>query len=114
MIRDPDAPQWAFPFQLGPDGQPLEVVQDSAEDVRGSVELLLNYPLGFRDDAPDFGIADPTFEVVTSATVEDVEAAIEQWEPRALALVDGEVDVIDEALRRITVRLRREEGAGNG
>lgn len=76
----------AVPFRLGPDGQPVTVVQDTIDDIAGCVTVLCNTPQGERLDLPDYGIPDQTF-AQGEPSVAVVQAAIADWEPRANATV---------------------------
>jgi len=80
--------RWPFRLTLGADlpGQvphaPLQLVeQDTIDDVRQCVHLLLLTPPGSRPLAPDVGVPDPTF---TAGIDPDLLAArLEEIEPRA-------------------------------
>lgn len=76
----------AFPIRLAAGGGLATVEQDSQEDIRQSVELLLRTRPGERRCVPGYGLPDPVFGGLTEAEVLDV---IEEWEDRA------DVDEID-------------------
>lgn len=57
----PDRPHLAFPLELSDDGRLVVHEQDTLEDVRSCVRVLLRTPLGARPLAPDVGVPDPTF-----------------------------------------------------
>jgi hypothetical protein len=69
---------------------PLQVVngsfrsheQDTVDELVTNVAVIISFPLGFRDESPEFGIADPTFEQMP-LDVNDVLEAVETYEPRA-------------------------------
>jgi phage baseplate assembly protein W len=89
-----DVPHLRWPFRLtaGADlpGQvphaPLQLVeQDTIDDVRQSVHLLMRTPRGARPLAPDVGIDDPTFSVGIDPQL--LAAQIEEFEDRARVTV---------------------------
>jgi hypothetical protein len=56
--------------------------QDTNSEVAACVAVVVGFPLGYREEAPEFGIVDPTFSdrpIDTSS----IEAAVETYEPRA-------------------------------
>jgi phage baseplate assembly protein W len=58
------------------------VEQDTLDELVTSVSCICSFPLGFRVEAPDFGI--PELELTDRPLpVEAVERQIETWEPRA-------------------------------
>lgn len=104
-MNDIVTPQFALPFRLGDDDQPLEVEQDSAEEVASCVETLMRTPIGFLEEEPDYGIIDPTFEEGAVDIVE-LQSAISQWEERADALIDEQPDFLDQLARRVTINVQ--------
>lgn len=69
----------ASPFEIDRSGAPRTVAQDSEPEVRQCVLTLLQTRLGSRPESPEYGIDDPLFG---SPDVEQITAAIAQWEPR--------------------------------
>lgn len=101
--QDTHAPHLSVPFRLAPSGAYVEVDdQDSPEEVRGCVYNILVTPLGHREELPEFGVVDPTFRTA-SATLEDVQAAVEQWEDRAPIVFEEDPDYLDVLVRRVRV-----------
>jgi phage baseplate assembly protein W len=60
----------------------VSVQQDTLDEVMVCVACITSFPLGFRDDRPDFGIT-PLELSARPLDVLDVEQAIEAYEPRA-------------------------------
>ena len=76
-----DLPHIALPIQIL--GSAFATNQEGTNDeVAACVAAIVAFPLASRDEAPDFGIADPTFSVRPIDTTE-IEEAVETWEPRA-------------------------------
>lgn len=78
------------------------VEQDTLDDIRNGVEIVLRYPRGYRSDVPDFGILDMTFEQAP-VRLEDVDFSIQRWEPRARAQLDQRIDEFDDLVTRVLV-----------
>lgn len=102
-----DTPQFGLPFRLGPDGAPIEVSQDSSQEIGDCVEVLLRTPLGFYADQPDYGVEFPLFEEGTGAVdMNEVQTAISTWEERADELIDARPDLLDAFVSRVTINSR--------
>lgn len=73
------------PFEIS--GDRALVVDDGSEDeIIQNVAVIVGTFRGERLTIPDFGITDPTFEMADEALdTAELEAVIEQWEPRAEA-----------------------------
>lgn len=71
------------------------VEQDTTAEVANCVAAILAFPLSYREEAPDFGVPDPTFgarPLDTSA----IEHACETYEPRAvLRVTEAQLDPRD-------------------
>lgn len=80
----PDVPHLGFPLRLGADGDLACVEQDSYEDVRSCVHVLLRTPRGVRPLAPQVGVEDPTFHGVDA---DELAAELEAQEDRARVVV---------------------------
>lgn len=101
---EPEHLKW--PLQLAADGTLATWPQDSLEDVRQCVAVLLNTPRGVRPLAPDIGIDDPTFAGVDP---EGLRALLEDQEDRAAVDVTaGAVDEHGEQTVTVTVDLAGE------
>lgn len=74
-------PHLALPLRLDR-GAYVTVQQDTLDELVASVTCICAFPVGYRIEAPDFGIAE--LELASSPLpVDDVERQIETWEPRA-------------------------------
>ncbi len=101
--QDTIAPHFSSPFRFSAAGTHVEVdEQGSPDEIRGCVYNILVTPIGHREELPEFGVADPTFRLM-GASLEDVQAAVEQWEDRAPVLLDEDPDFIEQAIRRVRV-----------
>lgn len=101
-----ETPQFDLPFRLDPLGAgPLEVEQDSGEEIGDSVEVLLRTPLGWYDDLPDYGVDLPLFEEGVPPDMGEIQTAITAWEERADALIDAQPDLLDAFVARVTVKV---------
>jgi phage baseplate assembly protein W len=79
-VTYPIAQHLTFPFAVSRDGSMQTVPQDSIGDVAQSVKVIMSTVQGTRLLSPEFGIPDPEFTGIDSATVSH---AVVQWEPRA-------------------------------
>lgn len=71
----------ALPLRLER-GAYVTVQQDTLDELVTTVSCICAFPLGYRIEAPDFGI--PELELASSPLpVDDVERQIEAWEARA-------------------------------
>lgn len=102
MATVPDQPQHlAYPLRLLADGTFETVEQDTLDDVRQCVQVLLNTPVGVRPLAPQVGIPDYTFQGVDP---DELQELLEDQEDRAVITIttsdpaqtgdDGEQSVI--------------------
>jgi phage baseplate assembly protein W len=100
-------PHLAWPLTII-DGVLATVEQDTIEDVRQCVEVLLRTPAGARPLAPAIGLADPTFTGGFDAPL--VTAQLEEWEPRAaLEITTAGPDGPGQEAPAVRVRLAAEE-----
>lgn len=96
MATAPDyLPQFDAPFRLGPDGQPVTVVQDSPNEIGAAVYDIMVCPQGAAVNNPDFGIPSPLFDLLDIDTAAIV-AAVQQLEPRATT------DVVQRAITQVS------------
>lgn len=61
MALTPEVPKLDWPLRLTATGKIAVVDQDTIDDVRKCVRVLLHTPLGARSLAPAVGVPDPTF-----------------------------------------------------
>lgn len=107
----PDTPHFDLPFRFVR-GAAVVVEQDSYRDVHNCVEALVRYPLGFRDDRPDFGITDETFSIInpdSAINVDDIQDAITVWEPRADELIESDPSTLQDYIAIVRVVLRGDQ-----
>ena len=80
------------------------VEQSSFEDIANCVETIVRTPLGFRDDAPQFGF--PSLELLEQPVVtQEVIELVQAQEPRATVLITEVPDVLDQLIDRLTVEV---------
>jgi phage baseplate assembly protein W len=98
-----DVPHLALPFRVV-NGAAVTLEQDSDADVRQCVRTILAYPLGHREDAPEFGTRDQAHRQ-GGADLAELADAVERWEDRAHVAAgrDGLVDYVD----RVRIELGR-------
>lgn len=98
------APHLRTPFEVVA-GNVAVVEQDSQREVEQCVEAVLSTHVGSRLEESEFGIPDELFQLLPpDPNIDDVLAAIEEWEPRARVLGSAEVE---ELVKRVTVELER-------
>ncbi len=103
----PAVPHLAFPLRRAPAGELLAVEQDTLEDVRQCVHVLLRTPRGARPLAPDVGIEDPTFTSGVQAEV--LQAQLEDDEDRAhVDVAAGRVGPTGAQAVQVNVQLRED------
>ena len=95
-------PHLALPLRVEL-GAFVAVEQDTLDELVASVTCICSFPLGFREEAPDFGI--PELEHSSSPLpVDEVERQIETWEPRAdVEVTEGPYDPADPTAARLEV-----------
>lgn len=77
-------PHLSGTLALGGDGSFQFNLQDTIDDVAQCVEVIVGTPVGQRTMVPTFGVPDPTF---ARPNISVISAAIQQFEPRAIASV---------------------------
>jgi hypothetical protein len=80
-----DVPHISLPIQITA-GAYATVQQDTTAEVADCVAVIVAFPIGYREDQPDFGITDPAFTVRPIDTTE-IEEVIETYEPRAVVTI---------------------------
>ncbi len=96
-------PHLRVPFRIT-GGRALTVEDGSPDEIAQNVRVIVGTGVGERREVPDFGVDDPTF---TDADLDDVEAAVAEFEPRAdLHIERGPITETGEAevLIRVSVR----------
>lgn len=95
-------PHLALPLRVER-GAFAAVEQDTLDELVETVSCICSFPIGYRIEAPDFGI--PELEHLTSPLpVDEVERQIETWEPRAdVEVTEADYDPSDPTAARIEV-----------
>jgi phage baseplate assembly protein W len=92
MAKQPnDIPHLAFPIRFAA-GYYVTDDQDTNSEVTTAVRNICAFERGTRIERPDFGISDPTLEVMP-IDVDDIANAIAMWEPRAEAEIETIIDL---------------------
>lgn len=92
-----------MPFNFGPRGEsPLVHEQQSQEEIEDAVSNILRYTIGFREDLPGFGIPDFSFKQ-TPIPLGPITNAILEYEPRASALVTGDLSRLEELIENVQI-----------
>lgn len=87
-----DIPHLALPVRFV-GGAAVTVEQDSTDEIAQCVETILRYRPGQRPELPDFGVADPTFQMAP-IDLDRARAAVLEWEPRARTIIE----LVDQAI----------------
>lgn len=102
-----EVPHFALPFRFetDPTGEAHAAVneQDSPDDIADCVQAILMCPLGFRLELPDFGVRDQTFGS-PGANLDDIQAAISLYEPRADVLIESDPSQLDRLIDNVHIR----------
>jgi phage baseplate assembly protein W len=105
-------PRLALPLRVVGDRY-VSVQQDTLDEVVTCVACITLFPLGYRDDRPDFGVEPMELSDRPLDTL-DVEQAIEAYEPRAdVTVTELPYDPSDPLASRVRVEVsvaRSEEG----
>lgn len=86
-------PRFALPLRYK-NGSALVNEQDSIDDIADCVYAVCSTHPGDRQELPDFGLTDPTFDQ-EPLPVATMQIQIEQWEPRATILINSAPDRFD-------------------
>lgn len=106
-----DVPHLALPLSLSGMNEVTRTVaiafttnqQGSTDEVAACVAVVCSFPRGSREEAPDFGIEDPEFQLRPIDT-SDVQAACETYEPRAVVqVVEAPFDPADPLADGVTI-----------
>lgn len=95
-----ESPHFAYPFRLATNpatGALAAVVteQHSSDEVADCVTRIARTFKGFRDELPDFGISDPTFEQ-TPVDADLLADELHEWETRTDLRGVARIDSLDE------------------
>jgi len=104
-------PHFDYPFQFGYTGHAVVVEQGTLEDVESCLTTLLHCQIGHRLELPDFGVDPMLFELQPLQT-DDIEAAIIEYEPRAITTVASQPSPIDYLTALINVDFSDQPATG--
>lgn len=104
-------PHFKLPFQFGGiQGGAMCNEQDESADVIDCIKTIMIFPLGFRDDLPDFGTPDLVFKMVSAAPIVDrIDAILKDWEPRSVTLTSEDRSELDNFVRHFLIQSRGQE-----
>lgn len=102
-----DFPHLALPLRFESGALAL-TEQDSLDDIQDKVETLIRCPLGFRDELPEFGWPQQTFDTAP-LDVSANQSLIDEWVPDARAVLGEHGVPLDETVRHIVVSLNPED-----
>lgn len=97
-------PHLAFPLRYR-DGKVAVNEQDSYEDVRDCVAAIASFTIGSRIEMLDFGIPEQAFRERGADPVA-VRAAVERWEPRAVATAETDNKDLYLLISRLNLELK--------
>jgi phage baseplate assembly protein W len=104
--RDVETPHFALPFRLGGiNGGAIVNEQDSDSDITDCIKTIIAFPIGSREELPQFGIPDLLFREITTDTVSDVRDAVARWETR-VDLEGEDLPTFDEMVKSILLKAR--------
>jgi hypothetical protein len=93
----PDRPHFRFPFRRG-----SVVEQDTVDHVMSCEMVIVSYPVGLRQDRPEFGWPWPELET-PPLDLGPLTQALKQFEPRGTATATQYADLIEAAMQHISV-----------
>jgi hypothetical protein len=97
--------QFLAPFAFSSTGSVRTVAQDSPEAILSNTLNVCECPENFRDDLPEFGVPELTWQNVPLQLKPLVEA-VKRWEPEAeLDVVEKAAAVTEQGARVLTVEV---------
>jgi phage baseplate assembly protein W len=95
-----ETPHFSFPFRFvtNPATGNLEAAvteQESADEVADCVQRIAQTRRGWRDELPEFGLSDPTFEQAP-VDADLLTEELREWEPRTDLTGVARIDSLDE------------------
>jgi phage baseplate assembly protein W len=99
-----DVPHIGLPIRLA--GVTYATVQqDTDDEVTATVTAIASFPIGWREEAPEFGVTPMEFQGQPLDTT-DLEQACETWEPRArIRIVDRSPGSSDPTAARLQIEV---------
>jgi hypothetical protein len=102
-------PHLAWPLRYTSQGYG-SVEQDTVAELATNVAVICSFPIGFRDEAPEFGIEDPEFDG-PPLDLTDVTLALSAYEPRAdVTIVEQPLDPNDPGAARVRIEVTMPDG----
>jgi phage baseplate assembly protein W len=99
----PDIPHLSIPLRIT--NSRWEVVeQDTEEEVAQCVRNVCAFERGYRIEDPDFGINDPSFQIMPIDT-NDIAQALDEYEERAAVEIFQEITPDGQVTVRLEVRV---------
>jgi predicted NBD/HSP70 family sugar kinase len=111
-MAEPVPRHFAMPFRWAGAGdkQAATTVQGDVAEIADCVELVVQTAAGQRLTLPTFGRPETLeFAVDDDLAAAQLQAAIDEAEPRARAIVEGEFDPADPAVLRLRAMFQPEE-----
>lgn len=91
-------PHLAYPFEITSSGRARLVEQDSIDEITQNVYGILATHLGEWIDDPSFGLAEQIHRK-GGASLDEIRAAVLEWEPRAEVLTDHQLEGVVDKVR---------------
>jgi hypothetical protein len=95
----PADPHFRFPFQRG-----SVVEQDTVDHVMSCEMVIVSYPIGLRQDRPEFGWPWPELDT-PPLDLGPLQQAMKQFEPRATTTASQYPDLVQLAMQHISVNV---------
>jgi phage baseplate assembly protein W len=99
----PEIPHFAFPFRFisaGGRTWAAETEQGSADELFDCVHAIIRTQPGTRIENPDFGVDHQEFHM-GDVNLQQLQAEVLEWEPRANVVFSSRIDEIDELIQVI-------------
>lgn len=90
-------------------GKFTTVEQDTTDEIMQCVRAVIGTVRGQRTNLPDFGLDIDIVFLLKDMDITRIEAAIEEWEPRAKATVEINPQTVDNLLQAIRVLVEEEQ-----
>lgn len=100
-----DTPQISYPFEILQSGKVREVEQDTLDEIGMSVEIILRYQTGTRDELPEFGVPDILFTESNEDLSGVLAEHVSRWETRAPVFIEERPGDWDTMVRHFTARI---------
>jgi phage baseplate assembly protein W len=108
----PALPHLSFPFQRTADGASITVnEQDTVDEIMACEMVIVSYPVGYREDRPEYGWAFPDLAQAPISTA-SLEQALKEFEPRGPVQIDAVHDYANStATLNVNVHIQSEGGS---